>query len=98
MAAHRWKPPVVMEHHTTRYAVRAARPRLVRVRCTYSAPPRRGKLPCAFGTCRTQEAGTRSPYAQYGGPGTYVSLTREAASSPGARPRACYAGPVSDPP
>ena len=26
-----------------------------------------GKLPCASGTYDTQEAGTRSPYVQYGG-------------------------------
>ena len=32
-----------------------------------------GKLPCAFGTYSTHEAGTRSPYVQYGGSGTYVS-------------------------
>eukprot|EP00964_Phaeocystis_antarctica_P109085 scaffold73587_cov63-Phaeocystis_antarctica.AAC.2 len=31
------------------------------------------KLPCASGTYSTQEAGTRSPHVQYGGPGTYVS-------------------------
>ena len=37
------------------------------------------QLPCAAGTCSTQEAGTRSPYVQYGGPGTYVS-TQVAAS------------------
>ena len=33
---------------------------------------RKGKLPCAFGTCSTREAGTRSPYVQYGGPGTWA--------------------------
>ena len=45
----------------TRYAVRMERPRLVRVRRTYSGGPTRGKLPCAFGT-----------YAQHaGGAGTH---------------------------
>ena len=29
---------------------------------------RKGKLPCAFGTHGTQEAGTRSPYVHYGCP------------------------------
>ena len=47
------------------------------VRGTYSKPEAgartawclpRGKLPCASSTCSTQEAGTRSPYVQYGGP------------------------------
>jgi len=52
---------------TTRYAVRTARPRLVRVRCTSVAQ----QLPCASGTYATQGAGTRSPYVQYGGSGTY---------------------------
>ena len=32
----------------------------------------RGKLPCASGTYSTQEAGTRSPYVQYGGSRMYV--------------------------
>ena len=36
------------------------------------------KLPCAFGTYGTQEAGTRSPYVQYGGPGACVSAQTEA--------------------
>ena len=31
------------------------------------------KLPCASSMYITQEAGERSPYVQYGGPGTYVS-------------------------
>ena len=44
-------------------------PRLVRVRRTYSVCPPEGKLPCASGTYSTQEAGTRSPYVQYGRPG-----------------------------
>ena len=48
-----------------RYAIRTARPRLVRVARTYSA--------YASGTYSTQEAGKRSPYVQYGGSGTYVS-------------------------
>ena len=56
-----------------RYTVRTARPRLVRVRRTYSSACPRGKLPCASGTYSTQEAGTRSPYVQYGGSGAYVS-------------------------
>ena len=38
---------------------------VARVARTYSA--------CASGTYSTQEAGTRSPYVQYGGSGTYVS-------------------------
>eukprot|EP00964_Phaeocystis_antarctica_P121757 scaffold85425_cov70-Phaeocystis_antarctica.AAC.2 len=55
-----------------RYMVRTARPRFVRVRRTYSSACPQGKLPCASGTYSTQEAGTRSPYVQYGGPGAYV--------------------------
>eukprot|EP00964_Phaeocystis_antarctica_P029987 scaffold16909_cov64-Phaeocystis_antarctica.AAC.1 len=46
-----------------------ARPRLVRVRRTYSAWGPGSKLLRAFGTYSTQEAGTRSPYVQYGGSG-----------------------------
>ena len=43
------------------YAVRTARPRLVRARRTdRMVVPARGKLPCAFGTYRTREAGTRT--------------------------------------
>ena len=34
----------------------------------------RGKLPCASGTYSTQEASTRSPYVQYGGPGRTCKL------------------------
>ena len=56
------------------YGTPEAGPRLVRVRRTY-----RGKLPCAFGT---QEAGTRSPYIQYGGPEAYVSTQAAAAAAP----------------
>ena len=36
----------------------------------YWAP--RGQLPCTSGTYSTQEAGTRSPYVQYEGPGAYM--------------------------
>ena len=32
-----------------------------------------GKLPCASGTYSPQEAGTRRPHVQYGGPGAYAS-------------------------
>ena len=39
---------------------------------------RHHKLPCAFGTYGTQEAGTRSSYLQYGGPGACVSAQVEA--------------------
>ena len=42
------------------------------------------KLPCA-GTYSTQEAGTRSPYVQYGGSGTYVSARRAAFCSSSVR-------------
>ena len=42
------------------------------VRGTYGTPEAGTLLPCASGTYNTQEAGTRSPYVQYGGPGTYV--------------------------
>ena len=62
-----------------RYAVRTARPRLVHVRRTYGTsalPPRRGKLLCASSTHGTKEAGTRSPYVQYGRTGAYVSARR----------------------
>ena len=38
----------------------------------------RGKRPCAFSTYSTQEAGTRSPYLQYGGSGAYVSTQKGA--------------------
>ena len=62
-----WRPGV------PRYAVRTARPRPVRVRRTYCAWGPGGKLPCAFGTYSTQEAGTRSLYVQHGGSGTYES-------------------------
>ena len=62
-----------------RYALRTARPRLVRGRRTYSSGAQ-GKLPCASGTCSTQEAGTRNLYVQYGGPGTYVSAPSRAAA------------------
>eukprot|EP00964_Phaeocystis_antarctica_P075127 scaffold46317_cov70-Phaeocystis_antarctica.AAC.2 len=55
-----------------RYAVLTARPRLVCVGRAYSSACPRGKLPCACGTYSTQEADTRIPYAQYGGPGAYV--------------------------
>ena len=37
------------------------------------------QLPCASGTYATQEAGTRSLYVQYGGPGTYGSAQVPAA-------------------
>ena len=42
------------------------------------------KPPCACGTYSTQEAGTRAPYVQYGGPGARVSaqaVTCSAAAS-----------------
>ena len=55
-----------------RYAVRTARPRLVRIRCTYSAWRHGSKLPCAPGRYSTPETDTRIPYVQYGGPGAYV--------------------------
>ena len=42
-----------------RYMARTTRPRLVRVRRTYSCACARGKLPCASGRYSTQEAGTR---------------------------------------
>eukprot|EP00964_Phaeocystis_antarctica_P079566 scaffold49582_cov75-Phaeocystis_antarctica.AAC.7 len=45
---------------TTRYAIRTARPRQVRVRRTYSGGPR-GKLPCASGR-HTRYAGGRYAY------------------------------------
>ena len=44
----------------------------------HRAPYGTTKLPCAFGTYGTQEAGTRSPYVQYGGPGACVSAQTEA--------------------
>eukprot|EP00964_Phaeocystis_antarctica_P096845 scaffold63078_cov66-Phaeocystis_antarctica.AAC.2 len=60
----------------SRCMVRAARPRLARVRRAYSSACPRGKPPCASGAYSTQEAGTRSPYVQHGGPimGARVSV------------------------
>ena len=55
------------------YAVRAERPRLVRVPGTYCTWGPGGKPPCASGTYPTRETGTRSPYVPNGGPGAYVS-------------------------
>ena len=51
----------------------AARSRLVRVQRAYSAFGPGGKLPGAVGAYSAQEAATRSPHAQCGGHGTYVS-------------------------
>ena len=51
-----------------RYAVRVARPGLVRVRRTYGAWRPGGKLPCDVDSYSTQEAGKCSPYIQCGGP------------------------------
>ena len=46
----------------------------VHVMCMYVVRTVAQQLPCASGTCATtQEAGTRSLYVQYGGPGTYGS-------------------------
>ena len=45
-----------------RYAVRTARPMLVRVRTAYVRWRTLAALPCAYGAYSTQEAGTRSPY------------------------------------
>ena len=57
-----------------RCAVRAQRPRMVRVPRTYSTWGPGGKAPCASGTYPTREAGTRgSPYVPHGG-GIRVSL------------------------
>ena len=44
----------------------------VRVRCTSRPPAPRGKLPCASGRYRTQEAGARRPYLRCGGFGACV--------------------------
>ena len=57
------------------YAVRAERPRLVRVPGTYCTWGPGGKPPCASGTYPTREAGTRSPYVPYGGPGRTCQLS-----------------------
>ena len=53
-----------------RYAVRTARPRLVRVRTvrTVRGAPGRAALCLWHAQHSTQEAGTRSPYVQHGGP------------------------------
>ena len=59
--------PVV--HHTvrgTRYV------RHARGWYAYSARTVAHQLPCASGAYSAQEAGTRSPYVQYRGPGAYV--------------------------
>ena len=56
-----------------RYAVRTQRPRLVRAASAYGTWGPGGKPPCASGTYPTREAGTRSPYVPYGGPGAYAS-------------------------
>ena len=65
--------PVV---HCARY-VRHARGWYVRAAYTHSSlllSPRKGKLPSASGTDSTQQAGTRSPYAQSEAPGRRCQL------------------------
>ena len=52
---------------TTRYAIRTARPRLVRVRRTLQWwPPGQAALRLREARTRTQEAGTRTPYVRHG--------------------------------
>ena len=67
--------------HGTRYAVRTARPRLVRVQRTYSAWGTGASCPAPLVRRHAGWAGTRSPYVQYGDSGTYVS-TRLVAIAP----------------
>ena len=47
-----------------------------------------GKPPCASGTHTTREAGTRSPYVPFGGPGAYVVSSGRGEARRGAR-RTC---------
>ena len=69
-------------------AVRAARPRLVRVPSTYSTRGPGGKPPCASGTYPTREAGTRSPYVPNG-------VRRGVRVSSGRRPRRGIGAPAA---
>ena len=58
--------------HGTLY--RTQRPRQVRLPRTYSTWGAGGQPPCASGTYPTREAGARSPYVPYGGPGRTCRL------------------------
>eukprot|EP00964_Phaeocystis_antarctica_P157403 scaffold127578_cov69-Phaeocystis_antarctica.AAC.7 len=61
-----------------RYTVRTARPRLVRVRRTYSAAPPKASYPGLLVRTARRTSGTRS---LYGGFGTYVSAQVVTSSS-----------------